>query len=161
MPRPLSPPPAPDAAERLKGSGPRLALYRRTADGSEPLADGGLVRRGDLIRVGYQAAGRAYGAILSIDGRGAVTRHWPPQGLVAAPLSRDGVVLLDDAYELDDAPRWEAFYFVTSDEPFDVEPLLGAARAAVSRGGGASPPSIELRPDLGQTMFVLKKEDTP
>lgn len=161
MPRPSGPPLAPHETERLKGSGPSLALYRRTAEGSEPLADGDLVRRGDLLRVGYQAAGRSYGVILSIDGRGAVTRHLPAQGPAAAPLDRGGLVLLDAAYELDDAPRWEAFYFVTSDEPFDVEPVLTAARGAVSRGLGASPPTIELRPDLDQAIFALRKEDTP
>ena len=153
--------PSVGTADRIKGSQPALALYRRTAEGSEPLADGDLVRRGDLLRVGYQAAGRSYGVILSIDGRGAVTRHLPVQGPAAAPLDRGGLMLLDAAYELDDAPRWEAFYFVTSDEPFDVEPVLTAAREAVSRGLGASPPTIELRPDLDQTIFALRKEDTP
>ena len=41
---------------------------------------------GDLLRVGYTGAGRAYGVILSIDGRGVVTRHLPPIGDRAAPL---------------------------------------------------------------------------
>ena len=158
MPSPAGPP---EEVERLKGSGPSLVLHRRTAEGSAPLADGDVVRRGDLIRVGYQAAGRAYGVILSIDGRGAVTRHLPAQGPLAAPLDRDGPVLLDYAYELDDAPRWGAFYFVTSDEPFDVEPVLAAAREAASRAVAASPPAIALRTDLGQAIFALRKEDTP
>jgi len=160
LPRPVGPPPGSDATERVKGSGPSLALYRRTSQGSERLAEGDLLRQGDLLRVGYQASGRRYGVILSIDGHGAVTRHLPIQGAAAAVLDRDGLVLLDDAYELDDAPRWEAFYFVTSDEPFDVEPVLAAAREAASRGIGASPPSIELR-DLDQAIFAVRKEDTP
>lgn len=161
-PPPAGPGPAPDATAdpgvRIKGLRPGLALFRKTADGSEALADGALARAGDLIRVGYQAAGRPYGAILSIDGRGAVTRHLPVEGPSAASLERAGLVLLGDAYELDDAPRWEAFYFVTSDEPFDVEPVLAAAREAVARGAGTSPPTIALRPSLDQVMFALRKE---
>jgi hypothetical protein len=64
----------PSAVDRIKGAEdvvrPSLALYRRTVDGSERLADGAVARPGDMIRVGYRPAGRAYGAIVSIDGRG-------------------------------------------------------------------------------------------
>ena len=67
----------PSPTDRIKGSAidrPALAVYRRTPAGSERLADGDVARAGDLLRVGYQPAGRDYGVILSIDGRGAVTR---------------------------------------------------------------------------------------
>jgi len=158
MPSPVRPP---DEIERIKGSGAGLVLHRRTAEGSEPLSEGAVVGRGDLVRVGYQAAGRPYGLILSIDGRGAVTRHLPAEGRSAASLERGNPVLLDYAYELDDAPRWEAFYFVTSDEPFDVEPVLAAAREAASHATGASPPTIALRSGLDQSVFMLRKKDTP
>lgn len=151
----------PDETERLKGSGPGLVLHRRTAEGSEQLSEGDAVGRGDLVRVGYQADGRPYGVILSIDGRGAVTRHLPAEGRSAASLERGNPVLLDYAYELDDAPRWEAFYFVTADGPFDVEPVLAAAREAASRATGVSPPTIALRPGLEQSIFILRKKDTP
>ncbi len=147
--------------ERFKGSGPSLTLYRRTAEGSEKLTEGDPVRKGDLVRIGYQATGRAYGVILSIDGRGAVTRHLPIEGDAAAALDRGGLVLLDHAYELDDAPRWEAFYFVTSDAPFEVAPVLAAAREAGARAAGPTPPTLALPADLDQTVFRLRKEDTP
>jgi anti-sigma factor RsiW len=164
--RVIGPPPgAPlaDPAEHvtLKGSGPGLALFRRTAEGSEPLAEGDVARPGELVRVGYRAAGRSHGVIVSIDGRGAVTRHLPIEGDAAAVLDRNGLVLLDHAYELDDAPRWEAFYFVTADAPFAVAPVLAAARDAAARATGASPPAMALPADLRQTVFLLRKEDTP
>lgn len=151
----------PDSTERFKGTGPGLVLHRRTAEGSEPLSAGDTVRRGDLVRVGYRADGRAYGVIFSIDGRGTVTRHLPAVGPFAAALAGGGPVLLDYAYELDDAPRWEAFYFVTSDEPFDVEPVLAAAREAASHNLGASPPTIALPAGLDEAIFMLRKEDSP
>jgi hypothetical protein len=161
MPRPAGPPTAPEATDRLKGPGPHLAIYHRTAQGSQPLSGGDVLRPGALVRIGYQAAGRRYGVILSIDGRGTVTRHLPAQGPSAAALDRAGLVLLDEAYELDDAPRWEAFYFVTADHAFEVEPVLRAAREASSRGAGVSPPTIALQADFNQAVFVLKKEERP
>jgi hypothetical protein len=148
---PANAPAAP--TERIKGADenrPALALYRRTADGSERLADGASARAGDVVRVGYHAAGRAYGAILSVDGRGTVTVHLPARGHNAVELRPEATVLLDQAYELDDAPRWERFYFVTGDTSFDLEPVLKAAREAPSR--------LPLPNDFAQSTFTLQKE---
>jgi hypothetical protein len=150
VPRP--PASAPDTY-RIKGSHPSIALYRRTAAGSERLADGDIARPGDLLRVGYVAAGRGYGVILSIDGRGGVTTHLPPRGDQAAALSPGTIVLLDSAYELDDAPRIERFYFVTGTQPFKVGPLLAAARHA-----GGAPDTLPLPAGLEQVTFTVQKE---
>jgi len=122
-------PPAPtggDRGDRIKGLAPALAVYRRTPQGSETLADGAVAHAGDLLRVGYRAAGKPYGVILSIDGRGSVTVHLPPNADHAAALKRDPTVLLDQSYELDDAPEWERFYFITGDTPFAVAPIVEA-----------------------------------
>jgi len=153
--------PAETASDRVKGLKPGLALFRRTSDGSEPLVDGASVRTGDLVRVGYHAAGRSFGVILSLDGRGVVSVHLPKAGDRAAALGRDGLVLLDFAYELDDAPRWEAFYFVTGETPFDVDGVVSAARSAASSARGETPPVLGLPAGLEQSRFVLKKEARP
>ena len=140
--------------ERLKGtdesSRPLLMLYRRTAESSERLADGGVARAGDVIRVGYRAAGRRYGAIVSIDGRGTVTMHLPSVGTRSVALGHDATVLLDRAYELDDAPKWERFYFIAGESPFDLGPVLEAVRAAT--------PRLALLRGLDQSTFTLQKE---
>jgi hypothetical protein len=153
----------PDAAgssERIKGLTPSLAVYRRTAEGAETLADGDVARPGDLLRVGYRAAGKRYGVILSIDGRGSVTVHLPPQADRAATLKNEGTVLLDEAYELDDAPQWERFYFVTGDTSFAVAPIVEAVRAAA--GDRRRPPSaLSLPQGLEQFMFSVQKEAKP
>jgi hypothetical protein len=146
--------------DRIKGMGPALAVYRRTADGSETLADGAIAHAGDVIRVGYRPAGKGFGVILSIDGRGAVTMHLPPHGERAAALKSESTVLLDDAYELDDAPRWERFYFVTSDEAFDVAPIVTAVRRAAA-SPSRTPVPLALASNLEQTTFSLQKEATP
>ncbi len=152
----------PDGAEdRLKGLKPALALYRRTAQGSETLADGAIGRKGDLIRVGYRAAGRSYGAIVSIDGARNVTMHLPPAGDRAATLKREPTVLLDQAYELDDAPQWERFYFIAGDQPFEVAPVMQAARDAASKSSGSPPAGLALPRGLEQSSFTLQKESRP
>jgi hypothetical protein len=160
-----APPPAdgqPAAAEdRVKGIGPALALYRRTAEGSETLADGAVARKGDLIRVGYRAAGRSYGAIVSIDGGGSVTMHLPPAGDRAAPLKHEPTVLLEQAYELDDAPLWERFYFIAGDAPFDIAPVMQAARDAAARASRLPAAGLALPRGLQQSNFTLQKESRP
>jgi len=147
--------------DRVKGLAATLAIYRRTADGSETLADGAIARPGDLVRLAYRPAGREYGVILSIDGRGAVTIHLPPQGNRAAPLKSQATVLLDQSYELDDAPNWEWFYFITGHTPFDVGPIVEAARRAAAAESRTPPHALALPGGLDQATFSLQKEGRP
>ena len=150
--------PAPADGIRLKGGEAELVVFRKTTAGSERLGPGALAGPGDLIRVGYRAAGQPYGAILSTDGNGNVTQHLPRSGGRAAPLETGGTVLLDFSYELDDAPRWERFYLVTGDEPFDLEAVRRAARDVAAVGSEAAAPLLEIPADLEQSIFTLAKE---
>jgi len=143
--------------DRIKGALPGLTVYRKTGTGSEMLTDGAIAHSGDVIRLGYRAAGKPYGVILSIDGRGVVTMHLPPNGEQAAPLQNEPAVLLDKAYELDDAPRWERFYFVTAETSFPVQPVMDAARRAASNAGQTQ---LELPQGLGQSIFLLQKQES-
>jgi anti-sigma factor RsiW len=157
-PAPARSAPAPAPGERLKGLEPSLLLFRRTDAGSEALADGSVARAGDVVRVGYRAAGRTHGVIVSVDGRGVVTVHLPARGDEAAELHGGETVLLDRAYELDDAPRFERFYLVTADRAFPLAPVVDAARA----GARASDPGeLRLPPSLKQTTFLLRKGGRP
>jgi len=151
-------PPAPGDGIRLKGGDAELVVFRKTAAGSERLGPGALAVPGDLIRVGYRAAGRSYGAIVSTDGNGNVTQHLPRSGGRAAPLEAGATVLLGFSYELDDAPRWERFYLVTGDEPFELEPVRQAARKVAAAGSEAATPLLEIPADLEQSIFTLTKE---
>lgn len=150
-----------DEGDRIKGLSPALVVYRRTPGGSETLADGAPARAGDLLRLGYVAAGRAYGLILSIDGRGIVTPHLPPEGTRAAALRGGGTILLDQAYELDDAPAVERFYFVTAEREFDAAAILDAARRAAARDPKSPPQALPLPRGLGQFTFSIQKEVKP
>ncbi len=149
------------AGDRIKGLRPALTVFRQTPAGSETLADGAAAREGDVVRVAYQAAGRSYGAILSIDGRGEVTVHLPATGDRAVRLRPGDRVLLDHAYELDAAPRWECFYFVTAQAPFEMAPIVEAARRAAASTHASPPPALALPRGLEQSTFSLQKEHKP
>lgn len=110
-------------------STPELNLYRSGTNGVEVLQDGDAAAEHDLLQVGFTGGGAWWGAILSVDGNGVVTRHWPLEGDDAVPLGNTSEYLLPYSYELDGAPDFEAFFLVWSDAAFDVidaEKLLGA-----------------------------------
>ncbi len=113
---------------RLKGVKPDLLLYRKRASEIEQLADSSVAYAGDLIQIFYRAAGKPFGVIISVDGRGTVTRHLPASGTRAVRLIQGDPVSLDYSYELDDAPKWERFYFLTADTSFDVRDVTQAAK---------------------------------
>jgi hypothetical protein len=88
---------------------------------------GAKAHAGDFLRIGYHSGGFPYGAIVSVDGNGSVTRHWPVDGARAARLEK-GEALLPEAFVLDAAPAYERFYFVVSSRPFELDPLIESLR---------------------------------
>lgn len=146
----------PDPEIRQKGSGPRLLVHRRTAEGAERLAAGSTARARDLLQLAYVAEGARFGVVLSIDGAGAVSLHLPIAGEEAASLEQEGMVALPRSWELDDAPGFERFFFVTADEPFAVAPVVEAARRLAS-GTDAQVADLRLPAELRQHSFLLVK----
>jgi hypothetical protein len=143
--------------DRLKGGSPSLLLFRQgPAAAIERLEPGALAHAHEVVQIAYHAGGRQYGVILSIDGRGVVTRHLPASGDQAARLQPGDTTPLDAAYRLDDAPRAERFYLVAADAPFEVSPVLASARrvAADPLAGALLP----LGPTFVQASFLLRKE---
>jgi hypothetical protein len=147
---------------RVKGLQPHLLLYRETAGGPEPLADGGVVRKSDLVQIFYQSAGHRYGVILSADGRGVVTVHLPAGEPRAARLAAGKPVPLATAYELDDAPVFERFYLVTSEKPFEVGTVAAAVRSLAQRqpDPSATVSRLDLPSSFDQSTFTLRKDVT-
>lgn len=108
------------SADRAKGVGPRMYLYRKEGDEAVRLENRTLVHEGDILQISYIASGAKYGFILSIDGNGCVTQHYPESGDNAALLSSEGEVPLEYSYKLDDAPSFERFLLITADSQFSV-----------------------------------------
>lgn len=142
---------------RIKGLAPQLAVHRQAAAGPERLTDGAPAAAGDVVQLAYVAAGRTHGVILSVDGRGSVTLHAPEGGPESAVLSPSGTHMLPRAYELDDAPEFERFFFVASDAPFALEPVLEAART-LAQGPDARTAPLSLPEGLTQVSFRLEKQ---
>ena len=145
---------------RIKGLRPGLMLYRQGQSRPEPLVDGALVRAHDVVQVLYVAAGRRYGVVVSVDGRGTVTVHLPAGEPRAAELTADRPTPLATAYELDDAPAFERFFLVTSAAPFEVATVTDAIRRLASgesdRGEHGS--RLDLPSTFEQVAFVLRKD---
>lgn len=120
---------------RVKGT-PRLLAYKQAGDQAERLEPDAVVRAGDVIQLRYNAGGARYGVIASIDGGGGVTLHFPANTEAPTELA-GGTRALPDAFELDDAPRFERFFFVTANEPVDVAGTLDALRVLARRGDAA------------------------
>ncbi|ATB44679.1 ActD-like protein [Corallococcus macrosporus] len=144
---------------RIKGLAPRLVVHRQAAAARpERLADGAAAAAGDVVQVGYVAAGREYGVIVSLDGNGAVTLHAPEEGAQAMPLAPSGTHALPRAYELDDAPYFERFIFVSAHAPFDVAVVLAAAQALSGKPDASSAPLV-LPGNLTQVSLTLEKQE--
>lgn len=112
------------SADRAKGDGAKLFIYRKDGNMAIELENGSTVKQGDLLQLSYVAAGAQYGFILSIDGNGTVTSHYPDSGASSAKLTATGEVPLDFAYQLDDAPSFERFFFITGTKPFTVASFI-------------------------------------
>lgn len=146
--------PAPEVI-RLKG-GEALLVYRQVDGGREQLRADAPASAGDVLQVAYRAADAEYGTIVSIDGRGSVTLHFPSDASASTKLRKGGAVALPHGYELDDAPEFERFIFVTSRDPVDV----GSVREAAKKVAGGTDPSqaaLGLKPGQEQISFVVRK----
>lgn len=121
------------------------------------LGDGAPARAGDVVQLSYAAAGNRNGVIVSVDGWGAVTLHYPAHPSHSARLQPRGEVPLDHAYELDGARDFERFFLVTSgDRPLNVRHVLLAARR-LAGATDARRRSLDLPRGLGQTSITLRK----
>ncbi|MFN0063851.1 MAG: ActD-like protein [Myxococcaceae bacterium] len=143
--------------ERLKGASPHLVVYRRQGSTMERLPPPAVARAGDQLQLRYVAAAARHGFVFSVDGAGQVTVHWPRGQATSGLLEPAAEVTLPHSYQLDAAPRFERFFFVTSAEPFDVKPVLAAAQNWVAAGQDVKAP-LTLPAGLSQSAFFVEKQ---
>lgn len=154
--------PSKDDMTRPKGGTASLSVYRKTQVGVEELRERASARAGDLLQLRYGAGSASYGAVFSIDGRGELTFHLPAgyrgEAAAAPELDPKGAAL-SSAYELDDAPAFERFYFVSSAEPFDMAQLWGAATELAGKKSETGEP--RLGSGLSFSTLTILKEGGP
>jgi hypothetical protein len=141
---------------RVKGD-PRLLVYRQGDLDPVELESGATAAPGDLIQLKVLAGEAKHGVVVSIDGRGSVTLHFPEDEGGSTLLDPRGAQPLPRAYELDDAPSFEVFFMVIADDPIDVGAVLQAAEAL----GPAAGEGLPLPGDWQAVRFLLLKQEAP
>lgn len=151
----LATPPGPDREQTTtKGLSARLRVAQYTPRGVERVSTDEVLFEGDEIQVLTVSGDATHGVVVSIDGRGHVTRHFPREGGdTALP---QGQHPLGEAFQLDDAPLFERFVLVSDDGPVDVDAVVAAAEA-VARGPDPRKAPLRLPAGLSQTSFVVRK----
>ena len=111
----------------IRGDGePMLNVGKRTVDGQEWLKDGASVAAGDELQIKFNA-GHAHSLIIcSVDGQGEVSLHYPLSENDSTKVAPMSAKILPYGYTLDDAPRFERFILVWSenDKPLSVKDVL-------------------------------------
>jgi len=151
---------------RIKGgatdtSQAKIEVYRKAGPSVEMLKAGDTVRAGDLIQIAYFPSGKPYGMIASLDGRGAVTLHFPGSETDSTRLAAGPQVKLETSYELDDAPDFECFYFITAAEEIDIREALSRISASGKTTSGSPERRVDLPPDWNLFAVSFRKGRLP
>lgn len=149
-----------DAEVRIKGT-THLQIFRSRGDIKEALTDGEIAAAGDLLQISIRSDKQVYGVVVSVDGRGTVTVHYP-DGVDAALFEAGELKLLPHSYELDDAPAIERFFFVSSKQRFSISLIQDAAknlgRSIIDLNDRKH--LLSLPSHFEQTTFIVKKGNT-
>jgi hypothetical protein len=137
----------------LKGDGPSLTLYRLGDAGPERLQDGAPARQHDVVQVAFDLAGKRSLVVVSIDGSGNATVHYPPGPDTSVPPA---LKALPQSFELDDAPGYERFFLVAADRPLATAEVVEAARR-LARRPDARTAELSLPPGAVQRSVRLEK----
>jgi hypothetical protein len=139
----------------------KLEVYRKAGPSVEMLEAGDAVRAGDLLQIAYFPAGKPFGVIASLDGRGAVTLHFPDSETDSTRLAVGPRVKLETSYELDDAPEYECFYFITAAAEIDIRGALSRISASERVRSGSGERRLDLPPDWNLFAVCFRKGRLP
>jgi len=112
---------------RLKGMESSLIIYRKNDGDIEQLKNNAKVTENDKLQLAYIAGNAKHGVIFSLDGNRQITLHYPGNNESSTRLTNNGETALAFSYVLDNAPNYERFYFITSDQPLNVSSIMAQA----------------------------------
>ena len=136
----------------------QLLVYRKIEDSVEIMDNAQEASEGDLLQLAYVAGGAGHGVILSIDGRGMISLHFPSERDGSTHLEQNRKILLPNAIELDDAPDFERFFLISSQGPINVPQILEIA-GNLTDGGDLSHSPLDLPNGINQfSCLILKGE---
>ncbi len=142
----------------LKGD-PRLMVDRIDEGRLARMDSTTQVASGDRLQLAYSAGDASQGVIVSIDGAGVATLHFPEIPGDATGLDHGGRISLRTSYELDQAPAFERFFFVTVDAErpaLTTATVMDAARA-LAAGPHATDGALALPDTMRQQSLLLRK----
>ncbi|MFC2160473.1 hypothetical protein ACFLRX_02345 [Acidobacteriota bacterium] len=137
----------------------QLLVFRKNNDEIEVVDSGTLLNKGDILQLAYVAADNPYGIILSIDGRGTLTLHFPEEKNESTELILNKRSLLPHAMELDDAPHFERFFFITSKNKINVEDVLILTEYLVKNPARVRESELDLPEGMDQYSVLILKGD--
>jgi hypothetical protein len=134
-----------------------LQVYRRNGSRSEQLLEGSSARAGDRLQVALLPGGQTHGVLLSIDGDGVVTLHFPEKMEGDTALPDGSRVFLPRSFELDKAPGFERFFFVSARETIPTAAILEKARSLAADHDRAMTKNLELPGNFQQYSLLVRK----
>lgn len=108
-----------DDGLRIKGLSARMEVWKKTGDSAVQMENLGEAREGDEIQLRYAVAEKCFGLLFSMDGNGTITMHMGHENR-AVELEPGKMTTLPFAYKLDNAPKFEKFFFLTSKDEFEL-----------------------------------------
>ncbi len=108
-----------DDGLRIKGLSARMEVWKKTGDSAVQMENLGEAREGDEIQLRYAVAEKCFGLLFSMDGNGTITMHMGQENR-AVELEPGKMTTLPFAYKLDNAPKFEKFFFLTSKSEFEL-----------------------------------------
>ena len=144
---------------RFKGLEPHINIYQQTESGAKLVNHNAVLHEGDSLQLSYIAAGQNFGAIFSIDGRNVVTQHFPLDDQASVKLHNSGELMMERSYQLDDAPKYEHFFFVTSNSPFDLQEVINLAKNETADKQENTESINGLPKHINQFVITIKKAE--
>ena len=111
---------AQDDGTRIKGMDARMEIWKKTGDSAVQMLNLDEAREGDEIQLRYSGPEKCFGLLVSMDGNGTVTMHMA-DGSQAVALEPGKMTTLPFAYKLDNAPKFEKFFLLTSQKDFAID----------------------------------------
>ena len=111
---------AQDDCTRIKGMEARMEIWKKTGDSAVQMLNLDEAREGDEIQLRYSVPEKCFGLLFSMDGNGTVTMHMA-DGSQAVALEPGKMTTLPFAYKLDNAPKFEKFFLLTSQKDFAID----------------------------------------
>ncbi len=105
---------------RIKGLDARMEVWKKTGDSAVQMSNLGEAREGDEIQLRYAVPEKCFGMLFSMDGNGTLTMHMA-DGSSAVALEPGKMTTLPFAYKLDNAPKFEKFFLLTSRAAFKLD----------------------------------------